>query len=63
MAEIYWATWAERLPNVLMCLSHPGSGLTLSQTGSIVFQIICGLGPEMTGTAPMANVAVALEGV
>ena len=42
----------------MMCLCHPGSGLTLSMTGPDAFQMICRLDPEIADTAPMAIGAV-----
>ena len=50
--------WAGISLTAMICLCHPGSGLTLSLTGSDAFQMICRLDPEMADTAPTAIGAV-----
>ena len=47
-----------KMLTAMMCLRHPGSGVTLLLTGSDAFQMICRLDPEMADTAPTAMGAV-----
>ena len=57
--EFFWSGGPSLL-TAMMCLCHPGSGLTLLLTGSDALQLICRLDPEMAYASPSAVGAVTL---